>query len=151
MGRKSTRRMQMQIDEIGSIVKAKSLKEALEKFRKYALSYNIDPQDKTIWMLPEHLPRKDDFYITVNKVPLFRDLYQFSVKHFTKEDGFGDVSTTDWKEVPHPKIKGTRAKQYVIQYPCVDEVLAWIEVPKSRYNEKLLITPAIERVKKVRK
>ena len=141
--------MQMQIDEIGSIILAKDINEAVNKFNKYAKSYNIDPTDYAIWMPTKYtLSKEEDFYITVNKVPTFKNVYQFSVKYYNKEEGFGDVSTTDWKDVPRPKIKGISAKQYVIQYPCVDEVIAWIRIPLSKYNEKLLITPAIEKQRK---
>ena len=103
MGRRTTRKMRMSIDEIGSIVPAKSTKEAIEKFCKSAAYYNIDPTKVGLGMgiwVPTGvsvLIPKEGFHITVNKVPTFKNLYQFSVKYFDTENNcFGDISTTEW-------------------------------------------------------
>ena len=91
---------------------------------------------------------KEGFHITVNKVPTFKNLYQFSVKYFDAENNcFGDISTTEWVQLPDSRTPGKNTYQYTVTYPAKDDILAWIRVPIS-YSGKLLITPAIENKRK---
>ena len=151
MGRRTARKMEMSIDEIGSIIPAKSTGEAIEKFCKSAAYYNLDPTKvgigQGIWTpIDVSIPKENGFYITVNKIPTFKNLYQFSVKHYYTKPGygFGDVSTILWEVIPHPQIMGAESYKYTVNYPCKDEVLAWIKDPVDCYNE-ILIEPAIEK------
>ena len=149
MGRRTTRKMRMAIDEIGSIIPAKSTGEAIEKFCKSAAYYNLDPTKvgigQGIWTpIDISIPKEEGFYITVNEVPTFKNLYQFSVKYFDMDTNcFGDISTTGWVQLPDLRIPGRNIYQYTVTYPCKDDILAWIKVPISYSSGKLLITPAI--------
>lgn len=165
MGRRSSRQVRMQVDEIGSILNAKNTLAAAMEFTNLIVRHNLISPD--IWIWREYnekffnkikycrhrkltSPETEGFYLAITRIPAASNIYQMSVKYYTDKDGFGDISTTEFSQVPHHRIRGLQQYQYTVEYPCKDDVLMWAEIPR-RWDGTLMITPAIQKIKKVRK
>lgn len=155
MGRKTTRKvireMKYRVDKLGSIITALDFQNACKKFNKILEDHDLLPCEWHSMLWPNRGPKEEGYYLTITKVPVVSNTFQLSVKYYDKNYKFGDISTKEWEERPHPQISELKLIEYEIRYPCADDVIYWAEIQRT-YGGGAMVLPAIqEKVKIVRK